>query len=236
MIDILVNWGGQIIAALIGAFVGAGAAFLLQMRREKRLKADEEYAAIIRAQHALLFMHRILARIQSTYLDKQRTSKTRHQELSLFWLTNRHYSIDLDSLTFLFRPKMRALLSNCFFTERAFQSAMEAVEERNASLTAITSRPTEPLDTGMSALNGMVNPRFAAERARDAQLKSATDELYKAVDNGLKLCQQTFADLRKDAKMVYPKRDFLTDENLTEAAIKKDFGLQSDLNPELPPA
>ena len=45
MKELIVNWGGQIVAALVGAFVGAGAAFRLQMARERKLKADADYAA-----------------------------------------------------------------------------------------------------------------------------------------------------------------------------------------------
>jgi hypothetical protein len=60
---------GEALAASFGAFAGAGAAFALQMLHEKRLKADKEYAAIIRAQHALLFMSENLTEIRGQKLD-----------------------------------------------------------------------------------------------------------------------------------------------------------------------
>ena len=214
---LLLNWSGEIVAALVGAFVGAGAAFWLQMRREKQLKADKEYAAIIKAQHAMLFMWWILAVIRYTYLDARRQdAKDRHRILGKYWMIDLHVSIDLDSLAFLFRPKMREVVSLCFFAERAFLSAVDAVKERNGYWSDITTkRAAESFDPETKMA------RLPLDPVKDQMLKDATDALYNAVDNGMAHLQGAFAELRRDALIVFPDRAFLKDENLTEEAIKR---------------
>ncbi len=219
MTKLLLDWSGEIIAALGGAFFGAGAAFLLQKRREDQLKADREYAAIIKAQHAILFMWRILASIQYTYLDAPRKDvEFRHRKLPKYWVTSMHLALDLDSIAFLFRPKMREVVSNCFFAQRAFLSAIEAVTERNAYWDSIVAQSGDLSTVGPDKMAQIVvNP------IKDSLLKSATDALYKSVETGMALCERAFGELRKNALIVFPDRDFLKEVNLTEAAIRKDL-------------
>ena len=212
--------GSELASALAGAFVGAIAAFGLQMLRENQLKEDKEYAAIISAQHALLFKWRVLAAIRFRYLDAERENVAeRHQRLSIYWIADHNIVTDLDSLTFLFRQGMRQVVSNCFFAERAYLSAIDAVKARNEYHNQATSG--QPVAFDPVTKTGVYN----YDPVADQMLRSATDALYHSVDNGMALCKVAFTELRRCAREVYPNSDFLKDENLTLEGIAKDLAL-----------
>jgi hypothetical protein len=201
----IAHLSGEAIAATVGAFAGAGAAFALQMVHEKRLKADKEYAAIINAQHALLFMLKILTGVQNQHLDAEKSHPDRHIRLTEFLTTEKHVDIDLASLNFLFRPNMRELISRCFYAERSFLNAFDSLRDRNAVWKAIRARPgaVSEIDpkTGIGTLS------LTNEEIR--QLKSFTDQLYRSIEVALSLCNDAFTDLRRCAKMAFPERNFL---------------------------
>ena len=219
IIEFFVHVSGEAVAAMFGAFVGAGAAFWLQIGRERKLRDDAQYAAIIEAQHSLLFMWRILASLQFTYLNPQRINPIRHRMLPLYWVTESDISVDLASITFLFRPEMREVVSLCFFAQRGFLSAVEAVKERNSCWTAVTAQPGSVAAIDPTTKMAVV----AFDPAKDSMLHSATEALYITTANAMSMIERAFAELRKDALIVFPERHFLKQENLTEAAVQKDL-------------
>jgi hypothetical protein len=183
------------------------------MLHEKRLKADKEYAAIIRAQHALLFMAENLTDLRNQKLDAHKDQPDRHIRMTALFMTEKHVSIDLDSLSFLFRPKMRELIARCFFAERSYLSALDALRDRNTAWTAITNQPGAVSDINPST--GVGTLTISNDQAR--QLKTLTDLLYRAVEIGESLNKEAAADLRKNAKLVFDNRDFLIGDMVRKA-------------------
>jgi hypothetical protein len=119
----------------------------------------------------------------------------------------------------LFRPEMREVVSLCFFAQRGFLSAIEAIKERNACWSAITALPGSVAAIDPATKMAVV----AFDPAKDSMLHSATEALYITTANSMNMIERAFAELRKDALIVFPDRHFLKSENLTEAAIQKDL-------------
>jgi hypothetical protein len=224
LIKLLLDWGGEIIAALAGAFVGAGAAFLLQRRRENELKADAQYAAIIQAQHTLFFMWAILAEKKVKYLDRYRSDALGYRKLTLYPLPQSQIGLDFKSLGFLFRPTSRRVISDCFNAERSYLSAIEILKLRNEILTQIHALggTVKESETGESQA---VIPH---DEIKDLKLSKATKLLYEAVDRGVLTCVSAFAGLRKAALEMFPNREFVEERNLSEEKLEKSAGQPSE--------
>ncbi len=211
VITLLLTWGGEVVAALSGAFMGASFAFFLMLRHEKTQRADKEYAAIIKAQHALFFMWRLMVNIQDNYLKVQRSdTQGRHRNLPTYSMNERYLPIDFDSIAFLFRPKMREVVARCFVAERQFLSACDAVTERNT----LQDKITEEVEIAGMAGDKIYVEISKIDPRRDHRLKSKTDSLYVAVDQSVDLCEVASADLRRCAKEIFPEgtgHDFFKD-------------------------
>ncbi len=213
LLRLLADWGGEIIAALAGALAGAGLAFLFQNSREDRIKRNERFEAVIRAQHSLYFMWMILANIRFNRLDPRRAENTRHRSLGIIWTSDDIVEFDFDAITFLHRREYRSLLTNLFLSQRACKSAIESVDLRNKYFSDLIPGPGAEysFQTESKTLGQMVDP------IKDSLLESATNEMYKTIDNGMKLIERTFADLRKCAKEVFPdEAGLLSETNLTK--------------------
>jgi hypothetical protein len=124
IIEFFVHVSGEAIAATIGAFFGAGAAFLLQHSNEKKLREDAQYAAIIQAQHALLYMWKILVSMKLSYLDPSREKSDRHRKMAYYWQIDRYEEIKSKSIAFMYATGRRTFMANCFFAERSFLNVM----------------------------------------------------------------------------------------------------------------
>jgi hypothetical protein len=75
---------------------------------------------------------------------------------------------------------MRELIARCFYAERSYLSALDALRDHNAAWTTITNQPGAVSD--LNPNTGIGTLTISNDQAR--QLKTLTDLLYRAVEIG----------------------------------------------------
>lgn len=211
---------GELIASLAGAFAGAGAAFYLENREQKRKDENEKYYAIIRSQHALTFMWRVMRQLQKQKLEPIQNHEDRHRRFGIFYAVQETMPIDIGEITFLFRRGHRQVLANIFAAERSYLNALDALRTRNEAI--------EELKKAIEG-KGEFNPKTGEttmpyDPERDSNIKNETDNLFNAVSNAVKAITIAFEELRSAAKTAFPKMEFLQSSNLSDEALEKPPG------------
>ena len=169
------------IAALIGAFTGAGAAWWLQEKltraQEQRERAnaqqreiDVRFAAANKALFALFCQTNDVFDLQKTIVDHKKDAKP---HLSLPVMPFRFLStprVDLDSLTFLLETRFCPnVLRDLYFAQGSFEFLVEVLGSRNRLRNEITK---ESLANAVSPLT-------------EKQLQEFTATLFTSVDECL---------------------------------------------------
>jgi len=211
---------GEFISALAGAFFGALAAYWFQRFSEKKKQADTNHAAILRAQLALISQINILENFRRQTLDPLRNDPERFLKMLLTYRANNCIAVDYESLSFLLDSNNATLLLQVQVAERGYQSAMDAIDERNLTMKDIRAH------SDVAKANMETGQFTVRADPRDIKLlKDNTDALYSSVDHAEKICGEVIAELNKVGKHVFPKRRFLSlEEKKTPNEMQPNAG------------
>ena len=196
---------GEFISALAGALAGALAAYWIQSSTERRKERKARRSAIIRAQMALISQLNILAGFRQQKLDPFRSEKDRELRMTIVHLPRNCLPVDFESITFLLESNDANLLLKIQVAERAYHSAMDAVDVRNRSIQDLRAR--SELQSGDHESGEFI----VRADPRDIKLvKDFTDALYSSTDHAERLCADAIADLKAAGKKIFSKGKFLS--------------------------
>jgi hypothetical protein len=184
----------EFVAALAGAFAGAGAAFLLNVFHEVVKERNRKQAAIIQAQFALRHQLRALEGIKGR-LNEHRKSVGLKRALDLpgmLWV-GASVRLDLNSLAFVFHSSKPDVLGEAFDAEMSYQRVEALVMARNAFISDL-DKVSKPSEFDIQAVSGTfeVNDTNRVELAR---LIRCTDQLYANFDDAYRRLITAIEDL-----------------------------------------
>lgn len=197
----------EFISALVGAIVGAVAAFGFEAYRDHRKTKEDRYGAIIRTQFALIGQLNTMSIIKSQHLDAFRDDPNRAAKLLHFDYTKSALLISFESIAFLLidHPNLVMAVHNA---ERSYVSAMECVDKRNAAYDELHRNSVlQSMDETGRCTIGIKDPRPIK------LLKDTTDHLYVSVDRASERASKQIEELRKVGKALFPELKFLALED-----------------------
>ncbi len=207
---LLQQFGGEFIAALLGALAGSLSAYYGQQKAEKLRLQEEHHGALILAQLALIGQVNSLENLREQYLDPYRNNPRRDKEMVMFSQVGSQLAINYDALAFLLMTDYSNLPLEISVAERSYQSAMSALEMRNIAFEKFHAKGRL-----IEADSGAGTCKIAADPRDLRFLKDTTDSLYEITDNALIKCDKAIHDLRSAGKVIFPKKKFLSFEKKT---------------------
>lgn len=196
---------GEFISALAGALFGALAAAWIQARTERRKGDEAKSGAITRTQMALISQLNVLASFRQRHLDPLRSHPQRELHMTQIHFPRSCLSVNYESIAFLIENSEPNLLLRVQVAERAYHSAIDAVEVRNRAIDKLNERGE--LQSGDHKTGEFI----MGVDPRDLKLvRDFTNDLYASTDYAEKLCAETITDLKTVGKKIFPKKTFLS--------------------------
>jgi hypothetical protein len=164
---------GELVAALAGAVAGSFTAYWLQRGTEKRRERNENRAAIVRAQVALIAQLNTLQILWQQYFLPVLNDSERETKIGMIWFVQCDPLVDVGTLSFLVTRKTPNIPFDVHLAQRSFISAMDALRERNSQYEQIFQRgETHAINpnTGQSLIRA--DPRAILN------YRAATDAIY----------------------------------------------------------
>jgi len=195
---------GEFISALAGALFGALAAFYFQLRTERQKETRSRQSAIIRTQMALISQLNILAGFRQRQLEPLRNVPERECHMTQIYLPRNCLSVDFESIAFLLESGESNLLLQIQVAERAYHSAIDAIDVRNRAIERLHERGE--LQSGDHNTGEFV---VGADPRDMKMVKDFTDGLYSSTDHAEKLCSEAVIALNSAGKRIFPNKKFL---------------------------
>ena len=194
-----------LVAAAVGAFLGAAVAFLLEAGRRWLAERQTRYAAILQAQFSLSMQLRSLVNIRDQYLNELRDDPKRFMLLVPFIGELPDPQVDLSALSFVGVKDRVDVLQQIHMAQGAWSTAMAALRERNGMMDILYEKaePRGPVEFESGAQD------ISVEAGLARRLKGITDGLYQAVDSGIDVQHSAIQALAGAGKRMFKRRDFL---------------------------
>jgi len=194
-----------LVAAALGALVGAGVAFLLEEMRRRRAERATRYSRLLEAQIALGMQLNTLVNIQG-YLDEHRAEPNRHMLLVPLHMSLTDLRVDLSALGFIADIDDVEILMRVYLAEQAYLTACTALTVSNSKIQelrydGVLARGPVDADTGTSV--GVFDP------AKVVILKQLVDGMYDSVDEAIEGEGIALDDLRGVIRRRFPKKKSL---------------------------
>jgi len=119
----------EFISSLVGAFCGAGAAFVLESRRRRREKKERQHEGLLRAQSALLAQGNSLGWFEAQYPEDNR-----FDNLKTIILGFTNQVVDFDELGFLGASSRPQLIIELDVANASFEQFKRLSEFRNVAI------------------------------------------------------------------------------------------------------
>src|SRR6059058_4550479 len=126
----------EFISSLVGAFCGAGAAFVLESRRRHHEKKEREHEALLRAQSALLAQGNSLGWFEAQYPEDNR-----FDNLKTIILGFTNQVVDFDGLGFLGASSRPQLIIELDVANASFEQFKRLSEFRNVAIEEVFRDP-----------------------------------------------------------------------------------------------
>jgi hypothetical protein len=194
---------GEFLSALAGASMGAGAAYYLQNKSEKRKDLEAKQGAIVRAQLSLITMLNTLHNIRIQFLEKHRNAPDRTSKMAAFSQNTSQQKIDYDSLAFLLLTDYANTVQIAYLAEASYNTSIAALDDRNRAYYELFEKGkiVRMEETGESTVHSEVK--------HIRMLHVTTDNLFTSVDNSILRCTQAIQELLYAGKATFPGLKFL---------------------------
>jgi hypothetical protein len=210
-------------ASLGGTFVGAWAAFQLNIHESKKKIEDEQVVAANRALFALIAQLNMLSDIKRKQVDPFRNDPARFINMpALPPLEYRIPPLEIQSLGFLLETNSRQLLLTLLIEEQRFQDAIQAINLRSS----LHLQSAQPLLSQAGIFPGAECTLSQLDEVLgfllSASLTNATDNLICHIDSTCKSLDKAIKEAAAQLKSKFPYRDFLKVE-ISQAPISPDL-------------
>ena len=199
-----------LVAAAIGAFLGASFAFLLEESKRERAEESARYASLIQAQFALSMQLRTMVNIRDQYLNEVRNRADRFMLLVPFHGESSDPLVDLGAVGFVAVDGQVDVLQQVHMAQDAYSTALSSLRTRTEMMSALYEVIVPSGDFNFET--GAETVSVDARRAR--RLKGITDGLYESVDSAIQLEHTAIELLAQTGKRLFPKRHFLVVEEV----------------------
>lgn len=192
-------WGdllSALLAALVGGFSGATVAFFLERHQREKEEKDRKISATLRAQLFIASYLENLENLKSQHLNPLKEDPQKDEKLPLIFLSPVHLKLDLDSLSFLVNHKKPQVFHNINRAQRAYFSAIDALEIRNRFL--------EKLSEQVTSMERALGPIVITETQKGIR-KNHADALYQATEKAFNECENSLALLKDTMRELFPK-------------------------------
>jgi hypothetical protein len=157
----------EFISALVGAFCGAGAAFILESRRRQREKRERQHEALLRAQSVLLAQGNALGWFEAQFPDEDR-----FDNLKTIVSGFTSQTVDFEGLGFLGASSRPQLIIELDVANGSFEQFKRLAEVRNDTIEEFFRHPeTEVLEfndaTGHIRAVGPLRLKFKLRQANE---------------------------------------------------------------------
>ena len=206
--DQIINEIVSALATLVAAFAGAGFAFYLQDKKERRKEEVQRISSLNQALLALARQYQALGNIKND-IDPFREDKLRYASAPA--LSTNEFSdikIKIETLGFLVDSSDPNLLMEIMLEQERFEMALKAVQLR--SETHVTK--FQPAYAKLGIDGGVIRIadfRLTLGALLADALKNETDQMYKQIYETYDSTLMVLNKLRAHAKQIYPKEKFL---------------------------
>lgn len=191
----------RIASSLIGVFVGAWLAYLVQDSRERNLKDEKEGGIILETLTELAQQLHTLLTTEARHLGPNRGNASRHRLMGRYLFAIRDAQISGRSIAFVVTNNETAqLLIDLGRCQRYYASAFDALELRNEFVTKLADSKDIYEDFTDNKVNITTQDSL--------RLKLLTDTLYEAVDKAIELNRLVMTGLQEVGKVRYPRHPF----------------------------
>ncbi|MHB9004317.1 MAG: hypothetical protein ACYC6C_09695 [Coriobacteriia bacterium] len=194
-----------LVAAAVGAFLGAAAAFVLEAIRQWRIERSDRYSSLLQAQFTISMQLNSAVNIKQQYLDEERENDQRFLHLPLFHFEPSDARVALGQLSFLAIEDRVEILQTVHVAQESFLTAIRMLETRNRYVEEIYAAgvPAGAFDFE----SGIGEVTLDARKAR--VLKGATDSLYQAVDSAIEMENRAIRELGQASKRLFRRRKII---------------------------
>ena len=198
-----------LVAAAVGACLGAGIAFLLEEMRRRRVERNGRYSRLLEAQIVLGMQLNTLVNIQQQYLNEHRAAQNRHMLLVPLHMSMSELRADIASLGFIAEVDDVEILHRVYLAEQAYITATTALTVSNSKI--------QELRYDGALAHGPVNQstgeaQAVFDGAKLVILKQHIDGMYASVDEAVEWELEAIDELRGVIKRQFSERKSLTFE------------------------
>lgn len=195
-----------LVSAAVGAFLGAGLAFLLEEIRRRRAEATTRYFSLFRTQLALGMQINTLLIVQRRYLDEHRNDANRHMRLVPVQMSTTALRVDLGSIAFIAEIDDVEILQRVYLAEQAYLNSTATLATSNLKI--------QEIRYNLGIARGPVNPETGEatalfDLAHVVILKQLIDGLYVSVDRAIIDQKAALDELAAVIKRLCPRRKAL---------------------------
>jgi hypothetical protein len=188
----------EFISSLVGAFCGAGAAFVLESRRRRHEKKGRQHEALLRAQSALLAQGNSLSWFEAQYPDEDRFDNLKTIVLGFTTQT-----VDFAGIGFLGRSKRPQLIIDLDVANGSFEQFKRLAEFRNDTTEEFFTDPgTQVIEfdetTGRIRAVGPLRLKFKLRQANEGvahAFEAAKERNKEAIAALLAFAHQEFSGM-----------------------------------------
>jgi hypothetical protein len=189
----------------VGIIFGACIAYFSDWLKESRRKRNDQHAAIMCAQLALISQFNTIENLDEQHLARFRQDQQRERKLISFDMHDTNLRVDYHAVSFLLTTNNPTLVLDVHAAEQSYLSVMDALKLRNDAFAKLhTNSQVQNFDpqTGHCSI--------AVKDPRDLKLlEDMTNALYTAIDRAKERLPLQVKELHNAGKLLYPKRKFL---------------------------
>lgn len=201
---------------LAATFIGAWAAFKLQITREENKSAEDNVKEIKKIQFVLISQRNKLLNIKAKLLDQYKDSNFRWLQLpAAHPLVINNLNIDCEKIDFLLSEDPN-LIFDIQLSDHEFISCVDTLDRRSALHISKLQPILEKINNNRNSGNEDDEHFFNAAEISSAlgarftqMIKQLTDDCYTGIDDYLAHNKKVLDQLELVAKRLYPKFKFL---------------------------
>lgn len=194
--------GVALIAAALGAFLGASSAYLLQLAHQRRSLRVSRESSLIQAQFILSMQLNTLVQLHNQYLRPIEDDPNRTLALRPAAVIPSEISLDLTAIAFVAVLGQVEALQAVHTAQDAYRNTLGLLRERTELYKQVCYAP----DVRASSFDfdsGKSTSQLDERQVR--RLKGLTDGLYRTVDAAIALQTEAFSALDTVLRSSYPK-------------------------------
>lgn len=198
----------NVLTTLVGAFVGAWAAFRLEERRNQKEKDDQNVVAGNLALLTLSEIWNVLVQYRKEVVDEWRGRRDAWLNLPATSFDRREVTFDTEALSFLLDGHP-AQLQTLLLEKRRFDLAARMVDDHSKLVLGDVFPRLSAAGIKLNEGRPEAEIRGILGMGIVRQLEVFTAAIVKNVDENIASSRQAFDDLRASLKALYPERKFI---------------------------